>query len=105
MMWTARTPDHRTDPARISTRTVAAVAAAKPKKPARWRGEAYPYPARTRPGASVPARRSTMTNPADRHSDCSKECHYVFYECEADSKSGTECRAAFDQCVAECEVD
>ena len=46
-----------------------------------------------------------MTNPADRHSDCSKECHYVFYECEADSMSGSECRDAFDRCVAECEVD
>jgi len=46
-----------------------------------------------------------MTNRADRHSDCSKECHYVFYECEADSKSGSECRAVYDQCVAECEVD
>jgi hypothetical protein len=46
-----------------------------------------------------------MTSPADRHSDCSKECRYVFYECEADSTPGSECRAVYDQCVAECEVD
>jgi hypothetical protein len=45
------------------------------------------------------------TSRADRHSDCSKECHYVFYECEADSMPGSECRAVYDQCVAECEVD
>jgi hypothetical protein len=59
------------------------------------------------PGRSSGAlRRWTMTTSrADRHSVCAKECHYVFYECEADSTPGSECRAAYDQCVAECEVD
>jgi hypothetical protein len=46
-----------------------------------------------------------MTSQAEKHSDCSKECHYVYYECEADSISGSECRDAYTSCVAECEVD
>jgi hypothetical protein len=35
-------------------------------------------------------------------SRCSKECDYMFHECEVDGTPGTECRANYNNCIAEC---
>ena len=35
-------------------------------------------------------------------SRCSKECSYLFHECEADGTRGGECRTYYNQCVEEC---
>jgi hypothetical protein len=37
--------------------------------------------------------------------DCSKECEYIFHECEADAMPGSECRATYNECMVECDVD
>jgi hypothetical protein len=37
-------------------------------------------------------------------SSCSKECGYMFHECEADGTPGSECRTYYNDCVEECTV-
>lgn len=33
---------------------------------------------------------------------CSRECQYLFHECEADGTPGGECRVYYNDCVEEC---
>jgi len=33
---------------------------------------------------------------------CSRECQYLFNECEADGTPGGECRVYYNDCVEEC---
>jgi hypothetical protein len=35
-------------------------------------------------------------------SSCSRECQYMFHECEADGTPGGECRVYYNDCVEEC---
>lgn len=35
-------------------------------------------------------------------SNCSRECKYLFHECEADGTPWGECRASYNECVEEC---
>jgi hypothetical protein len=35
-------------------------------------------------------------------SRCSKECSYMFFECEADRTLGGECLAHYNDCIEEC---
>jgi hypothetical protein len=46
-----------------------------------------------------------MRDQKDTSSDCSKECEYIFHECEADASPSHECRATYSECMLECEVD
>ena len=46
-----------------------------------------------------------MRDRSDASSDCSKECDYIYEECRADSSPGAECRASYNECMIECEVD
>jgi hypothetical protein len=33
---------------------------------------------------------------------CSRECQYLFHECEADGTPGVECREYYNDCIKEC---
>lgn len=35
-------------------------------------------------------------------SNCSNECKYLFYECEAEGLSTVKCRSDFNKCVNKC---
>jgi|WetSurMetagenome_2_1015567.scaffolds.fasta_scaffold434073_1 hypothetical protein len=40
--------------------------------------------------------------PEKMEAGCSRECQYLFHECEADGTPGSECRTHFNHCVEEC---
>lgn len=46
-----------------------------------------------------------MDDQSGTNTSCSKECEYMFHECEADAMPGQECRVSYNECMVECDVD